>query len=67
MVFFMESKAATMLKLKDDEFPIGIVPTAGTVELSNKINDYLMKWYYEANPGIEDEHDAKKSLLISAK
>lgn len=67
MVFFMESKAATMLKLKDDEFPIGIVPTAGTVELSNKINDYLMKWYYEANPGIEDEPDAKKSLLISAK
>ena len=42
-----------MLKLKDDEFPIGIVPTAGTVELSNKINDDLMKWYYEEKPGIK--------------
>ena len=63
----MESKAAIMLKMKDDQFPMGIVPTVGTVELSNKINEYLIKWYYEANPEVADEPDAKKTLLVSAK
>ncbi len=63
----MESKAAAMLKMKDDQFPMGIVPTVGTVELSNKINDYLMKWYYEANPETENDPEGKKTLLVASK
>lgn len=63
----MESKAAAMFKAKDDSFPMGIVPTVGTTELSERINSYLMKWYYEANPEAVDDPQGKKSLIVSAK
>lgn len=62
----MESKVISIFKQRSDSFPLGIVPTVGTSELSKKINDYLMTWYYAANPEMKEDPTARKSLLVSA-
>jgi ribose-phosphate diphosphokinase len=55
-----------MCKQKNDRYPLRIVPTVGTTELSQKINDYLMNWHRSANPEEEVLPNGRKSFLVSA-
>ena len=62
----MDSKVISMCKQKNDRYPLRIVPTVGTTELSQKINDYLMNWHRSANPEEEVLPNGRKSFLVSA-
>lgn len=59
-------RVISMFKQRGDSYPLRIVPTVGTTELSVKINDYLMDWYYAANPEKKEDPAERDSLLVGA-
>ena len=46
--------------------PLGIIPLNGSYDLAKKINDYLISWYYMANPEKADLPDSVRNFLIDA-
>jgi len=60
----MDNKTVPVFNKAEDSFPLGIICTEGSRELADKINHYLMSWYYEANPELKDDPNAKKSLIV---
>ena len=62
---FMDTEAVSMFEKRDESFPLGIIAMDGAKELGGKMDDYLMSWYYAANPEKLDDPACRKSLLLN--
>ena len=58
--------AISMFHEHDFVSPLGIVPLNGSYDLAKKINDYLISWYYMANPEKADLPDSVRNFMIDA-
>ena len=62
----MDGQAISMFGLRNEFFPLGIIPLVSAKDLGDQIDMHLMTWYYLENPEKVNDLSTRDSLLLEA-
>lgn len=60
----MDENEKSIIRHPNEFFPLGIIPMAGSSELSTKIDRYLVDWYHNLYPHYKDDPEMRNSMIL---